>query len=186
MKLWDSFLKDVRPWAPGTPAPVAEHAVRRAAQEFCQQTRAWRVQLDPIQTFEGATEYDIPLDQDVELVRIESATLGGTDFAVWRDEPQAPGRFVFTSDGRTLRFSDTPAGGVDLVLTCTVRPGERAVGIDDYIFARHCAVIARGAIALLLNDQVRKAAFDQECAQIRVDHWRGLGRATPRVRPHFF
>jgi len=85
MKTWAAFLKDVRPSAPGIPEPRLEHAVLRAAQDFCDRTRAWKVELDPTTTRAGAVEYDLELERNVELVRIESATLNGIPFTVWRD-----------------------------------------------------------------------------------------------------
>lgn len=182
MKTWSAFLKDVRPSAPATPEPVLEHAVMRAAQYFCEQTRAWVVELDPTLTIDGITEYDIELPRDTELVRIESATFNGEPYAVWTPRSRAHGHFVSTPDGRVLRFSRAEAPELNLVLTCSVKPGEGASGIDDTVFARYVRDIAAGAIAGLTGDLVRQQAFEDRCADIRYRLWKGNAAIQQRTR----
>lgn len=186
MKPWSAFLRDVRPSAPSTPEPVLEHAILRAAQEFCQKTRAWVVELDPTTTSADATEYDMELPPGTELVRIESASLDGQPFAVWRRDTRASGRYVFSPDGRTLRFSQPMSDGQSLVLTCSVKPGETAKGIDDIVFARYVTAIALGAVAGVTGDPVKQASFGSRCDDIVYQLWKGNAATRQRTEPSFF
>lgn len=186
MKPWSAFLRDVRPSAPSTPEPVLEHAILRAAQDFCQRTRAWVVELDPTTTSVNMAEYDIELPTGSELVRIESATLNGHPYSVWKRGDRSRSRYVFTPDGRTLRFSEPMAEGQSLVLTCSLKPGEGAKGIDDIVFARYVAVIALGAVALHTGDQGKQLQFDNRCDDIVYRLWKGNAAIQQRTEPNFF
>lgn len=185
MKPWSAFLRDVRPWAPSTPEPVLEHTILRAAQEFCQRTRAWVLELDPTTTFAGMSEYDIELLPNTELVRIESATLNGAPYAVRKRGDRAASWCVFTPDGRTLQFSEPMAEGQSLVLTCSVKPGEGAKGIDDTVFARYVAVIALGAAAAITSDPAKRLEFNNRCDDIVFQLWKGNAAIQQRTVPYF-
>ncbi|CAN7537418.1 hypothetical protein LJR130_003784 [Variovorax sp. LjRoot130] len=187
MKPWSNFLRDVRLSAPGTPEPIAEHAVLRAAQEFCHETRAWIVELDPTITQEGVLTYDLELDQGVELVRIESAKFNGQDYPAWRPGEATPcGRYVYTPDGRAIAFSEGVGAGLPLVIRCAIKPGETATGIDDVIFARYVKTIALGAVAELTSDPAKRGDFENRMARIKTDLWRGSAAIRPRARANLF
>ena len=187
MKDWRSFFPDVLPAVAGLalPEPTVEHQTRRAAQEFCRRTRAWRVTLDAVQTNLGAREYDLELEPRSELVRLESATLDGHPIAVWRDR-DGRGRFVFTPDGRTVVFSQQPGPGQQLVITAALRPADNAPGIEDTLAERYSETIARGAVARLKGDPALQQSFEDECDRIKVGLWRGSAAINPRVRAHWF
>lgn len=186
MKPWSAFLKDVRPQVPGTPEPILEHALLRAAQTFCTETRAWKVELDPTLTVDGQLDYDINLDR-AELVRLEAATLNGNAYTVWRQGSDTVGdRYVFSPDGKTIEFTEQPEAGLPLVLTCSLKPSNDAIGVDDAIYDRYVAVIAAGAVAALKNDAVRFLDFQAQCNRIKTRLWRGEAAIRPRARASFF
>lgn len=186
MKTWSAFLKDVRPQAPSFPEPVIEHAVRRAAQKFCSVTRAWVVQLDPTTTYEGQLNYDLELDRNAELVRLESATFNGLDYAVRRPGKTECGAYVFTPDGKTIEFSQSVGADLALVITASVRPGEGASGVEDFLFDRYVDVIALGAAAGLTGDQGKRDDFERQMDVIKTRLWRGNAATRPRTRAQFF
>lgn len=186
MKTWSAFLRDVRPAAPSTPEPVLEHAVRRAAQRFCERTRAWIVELDPTVTRAGATVYDLELERNVELVRLESATFNGNPYAIWRAGETCRGGYVYTPDGKSITFGEPVAAGLRLVVRCAVKPGNAATGVDDMLFDRYLKEIALGAVADITGDGLRKAEFTDECNRIKTALWRGNAAIRPRARPSFF
>jgi len=186
MKTWAAFLKDVRPSAPGIPEPRLEHAVLRAAQDFCDRTRAWKVELDPTTTRAGAVEYDLELERNVELVRIESATLNGIPFAVWRDGDLPRSRYVYTPDSKTLMFGEPMEAGARLVLTCTVKPGNAAAGIDDALFDRYVTLIALKAVSIATGDMTKRLDYESQCDALKTRLWRGNAAIRPRTRPNFF
>ena len=183
MSEWADFLKDVRPSAPGIPLPVVEHAVKRAAQKFCKDTRAWIVELDRTRTREGVTSYDMELDQGVELVRLKGAKLNGVPYAVWRAGEEPCGRrYVYTGDGKTIRFSEPVEAGLSLVLTCAVKPSNSATGIDNAIFDRYVEEIALLAVSKLTGDPNKLAEYLACVARIKTDLWRGMAATRARAR----
>lgn len=188
MKTWDAFFPDVLPMLVGTgvPDPTIVHQLRRAAQTFCTKTRAWKVVLDSTLTTDGTTVYDLELERNVELVRLESATLNGQPYAVWRAGDDACGRFVSTQDGKTIEISQGVGPNLPLVLTCSVKPGNAATGIDDAIFDSYAEVIALGAVARLTDNPAKRIDFENQIDVIKTRLWRGNAAIRPRARPSFF
>ena len=186
MKNWSAFLKDVRPFVPGVSEPMVEHAVHRATQDFCQRTRAWTVQMDPIMTTLGVVLYDMELPSNTELVRLESAMLDAKPVSLWRSGDRSGAAFVSSPDGRQVLFNQAPATGQSLALTAAVRPSESATGADDVIFSLYVEVIARGAVARLIGDPNKQATYEADCERIKVDLWRGRAAIRPRARANFF
>lgn len=185
MKPWSAFLPDVRPASPLTPEPMLEHAIKRATQEFCRDTRAWLVELDPTLTIEGENSYDIDLDY-AELVRLESAKLNGLHIDVWRAGDAPCGRYIYTPDGKTVEFSQPVAAGLPLVLRCSVTPSETARGCDDSLYDRYVTVIAKLAVATLTGDQIKRAEYEAERDRIKTRLWRGNAAIRPRAVSNFF
>lgn len=186
MKTWDAFFPDVLPYIEaGLPEPMVERKLLRAVQEFCRRTRAWRVTLDPVRTTADLV-YDIEFPSPSELVRIEGAALAGQEIAVWRQEARAPGQYVYTPDGKTIAFKRAPGPGADLVLDVTLKPGERALGVEDFLFDRYVDSIALEAVASINGDPVRHERFIDDCASIRADLWRGSAAIAPRARASWF
>jgi len=186
MRDWADFFPDVLPAVElGTPEPTVVHQLRRAAQDFCQRTRAWRATLEPITTEEGRTSYDIPLPEQTALVRVEGADLQGYGcLALWRPG-QGSGQYLMTPDARKVALHRPVAADLALVLDVTLKPGDTALGIDDAVFNQYSEVIALGAVARLRGDAVLRGDFDSRCETINVEVWRGRAAVRPRVRPYF-
>jgi hypothetical protein len=188
MKAWETFYPDVLPYiTDGTPMPMVDRHLMRAAQYFCDTTRAWQMDLDPIMLAAGLKVYDMELEPGTEMVRLESATLDGDDISVWRagSNPGNHGRYVFAPNGRTVGISWTPSGPMSLVLTVSARPSDTATGLDDVLSARHSKVIADGAVASLNKSVGDRTRFEADCATIAVRVWRGNAAIRPRSRAMF-
>lgn len=168
------------------PEPVLENAIRRAAQRFCERTRAWVVDLDPTVTRGGAQVYDLELERNVELVRLERAMFNGLDYAIWRPGEPCRGSYVYTPDRKSIAFGEPVAAGLRLVLRCAVKPGNAATGVDDALYDSYLKEIALGAVADLTGDPLRKAEFVDECNRVKTALWRGNAATRPRARPSFF
>ncbi|MBH2008285.1 MAG: hypothetical protein I8H71_01160 [Xanthomonadaceae bacterium] len=186
MRPWSHFYPDVLPLvAAGTPDPTVVHHIRRAAQEFCRCTRAWREALDPVMTAAQVLCYDLELPPSAELVRMESATLGGHPLEVSR-AGLARGRYLSTPDGKQAVLSCAPCGAMPLVVECSLAPGNAAIGIEDALFDRYAETIALGAVARLNGDDLKQARFEARCDVIKTDLWRGLAATRPRTVPNYF
>lgn len=198
MRTWDLFFPDLLPTVPGCPEPVAEHALRRAAQDFCALTFAWRVKLDPIETENGVDEYDLPLERNTELVRIEIARLAGRDIAVATQNDVNRNRaHVGCYDGKLVIVNPLPTSVQTLELTCTLKPGNAAIGTEDFLYDEYAAAIALGAAAALkahrlktysdpAQAQADRAEFEAKCARVKLKLWRGNARNTPRAEPCWY
>lgn len=186
MREWADFFPDMLPAVePGTPEPTVVHQLRRAAQDFCQRTRAWRTTLEPITTVGGQTAYDIPLPEQAALVRVEGAALAGHGpLALWRPG-LGEGQYLMTPDARRVVLHRPVAPNLALVLDVTLQPGDMSMGIDDAVFDQYSEVIALGAVARLRGDPVLRGDFHARCETINVELWRGRAAVRPRVRPYF-
>jgi hypothetical protein len=160
MKAWSLFLKDVMPHVPGCPEPVAEHALLRAAQEFFDTTRLWKVWLGDLTTEADTTEYPLLLEEKSELVRLERATLDGREIEVraedelpadWLTYPSTVCTGVHTTDRETVVL--VPAQAADLVLKvqASLKPANNATGVADEVFDHCVKQIACGAVAALME-----------------------------------
>lgn len=183
MRPWKHFFADVMPQVPAVAEPMAEHHIRRAAQEFCRRTRVWKETLDPVTTRAGQSCYDLELPPMAELVRIESGELGCEPLQLDRTKP---GTHVYTPDGKELILGRNPGDGLQLVVTCSLRPGNQAIGIEGALFDLYADEIALGAVARLTGDEIKQAKFEAACDRIKMHLWRGQAATRPRTVPNYF
>ena len=202
MKTWDQFLRDVMPYVPGCPEPVAEHALLRAAQDFCAGTQVWKIWLDDITTVADVLEYDLNLELRSELVRLERATLDGRPVVVtteevlpvdWKTSTAGIGTCIFTVDRKTITL--LPAQTADLVLKvqACLKPSDTAEGVENFIFDQYARQIACGAKASLMMQPGKtysnpgegaslEAEFNGAIGGVGFQRWRGFSSARPRAR----
>lgn len=189
MKPWRVFYPDVLPFIDqaAVPQPLVDQHLLRVAQQFCRETRAWRETLDPITTADGQSDYDLELPPASELVRIESASVGGAPIAVWRLDHEGHGQYLYSHDGKRVHLKQPPtSGGSHLVLEVSLTPASTALGVEDFLFDRHAALIAIGAIARISGHVDMQAAFIDQCHAVRVDLWRGNAAINPRARANWY
>jgi hypothetical protein len=200
MKAWSLFLKDVMPHVPGCPEPVAEHALLRAAQEFFDTTRLWKVWLGDLTTEADTTEYPLLLEDKSELVRLERATLDGREIEVraeeelpadWLTYPNTVCTGVHTTDRNTMVLVPSQAADLVLKVQASLKPANNATGVPDDVFDHCVKQIACGAVAALkehtdktYSDQVGagvwRARFDGHMATAEFRRSRGYSSARRR------
>lgn len=193
IELHDYYLNDI----PGCSFKMAADAARIASQAFFERTRAWRVDLDPVATIAGVSEYVLPLSLDVELVRVESAKLGGRPIDVVLPGDVAPGRTCLAVHGlRAFTVHPAPPAGQAVVVKASLEPSNTATGLDDTMFAKYARIIGIGAKAHLLamSNQpfsdigaasLLRAQFDAEIDKVMADIGRNYSSAPRRVAAHF-
>ncbi|MEO8021072.1 hypothetical protein [Polaromonas sp.] len=206
MKTWDQFFRDVLPDVPGCPEPVAEHAILRAAQEFFQRSRAWHLWLDDITTRGEISAYDLNLEPNSELVRLEGATLDGEIISLsriedmpsnWRTQSSGMRTCVFTTDSKTVQLLPIKAADMKLSIRASLKPSNNAPGIADDLFDLYVETIAMGAKSRLMaqpgKDYSNMAGADAWGGQFRdaVDTiksrlWRGNAATRTRSRANLF
>lgn len=200
MKTFEKFFPDLMPNVPGCPEVAAERALLRASQRFCELTFAWRATLEPITTVAGTDEYELGLPERTEFIRVEEANFNTREIEVSMPNARrgrCSGRdFVECMDGKTIVMHPVPAATGSLVLKVTLKPSDRAIGVEDFLFDQYSMVIAQGAEGLLKQHAQKQysdatgpsvwQAFEGRCATIKMKLWRGNARNNARTTPNFF
>lgn len=163
IQLYDYYLNDV----PGCTFTLATRALRMAAQEFCERTRAWKVNLPAQATVANQSDYQFAPGADMRIVRTLSAMIDGRDVGLLRPSQAGPGAHgIVVHDERSYTIYPAPAVGQQVVFHCAVAPSNTATSIDDALFDRYARAIAVGAKAELFGMKNQKfsdadAALDE-------------------------
>lgn len=201
--LWSAFMPELLTFADGCPVPMAESKARQAAIEFFRRTRAWVEWLDPVtSSSDSSMEYDLEAPSGSDVVRIEQATLGGSQIPVLssRDAVQDVGQSdlqLVSRDLKTFLLGGAIAAGLLIQVQAALAPSRTSKGIPDDLFEKYVDDIAHGARAKILSIpgtsfyspdifMLEQAAFESSIATKSVDAWRGLTKNTPRPRVNFF
>lgn len=161
MKSLDEFLPNIRMYAPGVADPTAYFAIRQAAIEFCERTRAWRY----------ADEFDVKIDDAEGLYAPSSSVIHEID-NVWFDgvklTPKTPEQLdTLVSDWRSGAARPTgqpnyvtqleqntitlvPFGAGTVKLALFLKPSQDADDLPDFLADQHRETIAWGALARIL------------------------------------
>jgi hypothetical protein len=200
MKAWSNFLKDVLVHVPGCPEPVAEHALLRAAQEFFETTRVWKLWLPDIITAADTTEYPMFLESKSELVRLERATLNGRPIRTrtvdelpddWQTYTSGIEDGVHTTDRKNLVLLPSQEADLVLKVEASMKPANDATGVEDHFFDLYVLQIAAGAVAGLKEHTGKtysdadgaltwRMRFDEHMSVTDFQRFRGYSSARPR------
>lgn len=165
MKAWSYWFPDLMPHVPGCPQVLAKHELRRAAQAFFHQTRAWQIDKAAVPVVASQETVSLaPADADQELVRLESAWYDGkpldptTAEALdasyaddWRSHTGTPFAFFQLVPGE-IRLYPLPMADATTGVTArlSVRPSETSTGLPDDMAIRFRDEIHVGAKARLM------------------------------------
>lgn len=165
MALWSAWFPDLLPHLPGCPNAVVQHELKRAAQEFFEKTRAWRVLLAPVAVAAGTDELDlVPTDTEQSLVRVEEAWYdnrkidpltadeASAEFGDdWMSHTGAPSAYVQEFPG-TLRLYPIPDTDAltGLKFRVSVKPSESCTGLPDALADKFRDALADGAKGRLM------------------------------------
>lgn len=203
----DAFLPNIRLYAPGVADPTAYFAIRQAAIEFCERTRAWRFD----------DEFNITVDDAEGLLAPSGAVVHDIE-GVWFDgtklKPKTPGQLdtlvpawrsgATKSESKPKYVTQTAPNTIVLVpfqpgrvkLSIFLKPAQDADELPDFLADQHREAIAWGALGriLLIPNQSftnpdMGAAFGQAFQQ-KLDGKSTLGftgqqRAPVRTRASF-
>lgn len=202
MTAWAAFLPYLLPHVKGVADPAAEQALRDAATDFFRRTRAWRRWLAEVPVQAGQREYVLPLPSGAQVVRIETATVGGASAAVhsFQGFPSDPALHAGQASGVASRdrvsvlLAGDASPGAALQVEATLTLTDAATGVEDAFFQQYRAEIVDGAKALLMltpdqtftNLQLGALASDRFETAIdreKVKAFRGQTNSTPRSRP---
>lgn len=153
------FLPLVLTEAPGCPVALAVDAVRQAAREFCEQSRAWRHKSEPTALWAGRTRYPLHTFEACDVCGILGAAYGSREL-----KPLAPDAAQFSQatslEPTHYRFwepgeievypipqADTAA---ELRVNLALMPGRSTDVLPAFLLDRHGPAICQGAVGKLL------------------------------------
>jgi len=164
MREWSYFLPDVLPHVVGCPSMVAEQELKRAAQQFFDKTRAWRITTAPVRISSGQSVVTVNVGDGLDLVRIEHGTYDGKKLDVispdilddgmsgdWRAQRGTPAKLVQSVPG-IIDLYPIPSSATLTGLTffVAVKPSDSATGLPDHLAVAFRDTLVAGAKAKLM------------------------------------
>lgn len=205
MSTIDTLLPQILPYAPGCPEPVALVNIVKAAQQFCERTRLWRVNYDIAVTKTSINVVPVPAGADlfeIERARFADKVLTPVslseldhkqvDWRTWEDpEP----RYITQEQPGEVILCPRCEGTVNLWVF--LRPADGSEELPDFIIKLYGRVIADGALAEILmtpnqpftapdRAQFYAARFEQRVSNLANTHIKGQQRARMRTKPQWF
>lgn len=166
MKLWSAFFRAIVTELGDCPTFTMEDAIKRAAQDFYRDTRAWRVEgVTLATTVIGQRAYTVTTNPtDADLVGLPAVWIG--DDEVQEAAPGESDDVSSTYTDQTWRVRVTGAAAISLTpgpteagqiikATAAYAPADSATGLDDGLYAEHRRAIEHAALAILLLQKAR-------------------------------
>lgn len=162
MKAFDQFYPYILVDVIGCPNPMVDNALRIAAREFCDTTKAVREWCDPVTSSGAETSFDFDLPASQELVKVIKANVNddvdGYDVISYKDlpndwqaaTPEDIGNKVAQLDQETYRVFPAPIAGDVISLQIATKPTAIATTVADDLVNRFADAIAAGAKARLM------------------------------------
>lgn len=206
--LFSRLLNDLMPGLPGISANIVLHEVRRAAQDFLTQTRAWQETLDTFIAPAGESQIElIPDSNGAEIVRIESAWSGSKQLlsvplkrldnfiADWNSQSGDP-EWVTQLTPTVIRLFPTPNQDVTLRFRVSLRPSDTATALPSELMAQYTPALIAGAKGRLLMMGKKPwsnpplgalfvAQFEKLVADTHYQSALSFGQGRVRARPSF-
>tara|TARA_Y100001970_G_C14231041_1_gene858656 strand:- start:1182 stop:1862 length:681 start_codon:yes stop_codon:yes gene_type:complete len=143
MATFSSLVKEVLPYVPGCPDTLVENNIRSATIDFCERSKAYTFDLDPISTISGVYEYDFDQPTGTEVHQILHMIYDGKDmdpisprslelnYPDWRDRTGQPYVYLQKTVG-TFWVVPVPSSSVSnsLILSVALKPSRTSNNID--------------------------------------------------------
>lgn len=161
----DALLPQLLVELPGCPESLVASALVRACIEFCRNSEAWELTLDPITLVEGEHTYDLGSPAGAQLVTIKNVWVGAnalrpvTQADLQRVLPDwqsalgnEPAFYMGTPDWLSVRVYPIPSSPVDtpMVVRAVFAPWLSARSLPDAIATRYFETLCAGAKATLM------------------------------------
>lgn len=148
----------IQPHVIDAPLPMVIDAIRRAAIKYCEESDAYRLELQPVPAIANVAYYDLPLPFDTMLARIVAATYQGktlqpTSTVLRLPTPDNNGPLVYQQVGNRVRIHGKPESTIldAFIFEVSLRPTATSTYIDDNFLAEHGNGIVNGALSRLLS-----------------------------------
>jgi hypothetical protein len=164
MASWSAFYPLLLDAAPSAPDPVLDQALLGASREFYDRTRLWRPWF-LVTTADLTRQYDLPVQADADMVRLEQATLNGKPYSILRadafgldlavQEGDEAGLVAVAADLKKITLVRAVPDASQIRVQASLQPSETATGVADPDWAQYARQIAAGAKAILLAQSDR-------------------------------
>jgi len=159
--------------------------------EFCQATKIWQVDLDPLTIIPNVKDIDLCLPENTTLVEIRRLVFDGKTELVaksidwldrddinWRTKSGDP-TFYTNVSRNVIRVSPHPDTVQALKITgrVAVKPTRTATTVDDFLFDDWAETIAAGTKAALLSMPSKPWTSQNEAALFSMQYQTGVNEA---------
>jgi len=154
----ETLLPSVRAEVPGAMDITIIDNIRRAAIDFCERTKFYREEHDPLITSGTIQEYDLDppsgtVVSDIIWVTYDGdALIAKTDAGI-RPHMSAAGTTQYYSllNPKLLVVAPQPAASKQLKLRVALKPKPTATSIEDYVYDEWSEAFYHGALYRMLN-----------------------------------
>lgn len=208
MTLWSSFYPYILPEVPNVPEPLLDHAVRKAAIEFCEETALHTIDIAAIDVVAGTASYALDAgDTELDVCMVKFAWLDGKPLpyvsqeflndqtgVYWPDTTANRPTGFTQQDQENLILYPKPTENITdgLKIKLVVRPSLTSTGVYDWIAKRFIQEISYGALALLTgmvgkpwsNDAAEakyRAQFESAKTKATIDAYRSFTRSSLQI-----
>ena len=144
MASYSSLVKEVLPYVPFCPDSLVEQQLRSATIEFCERSKAFTLDIDPVSTIPGVFEYDFDIPSGTEVHQILHATYDGKDmdpisprslelnYPDWRDRTGNPHVYLQKTP-TTFWLVPVPSTSKELIMGVALKPSRTSNNIDTVV-----------------------------------------------------
>lgn len=207
MKEFIEFYRFIKPGCIGAPEPLIDSCILKAAIEFCERTRMWRV----IETVTITGNDPIVAPADAAILKLEDVRFEGRQLEPisvsdlnnlypdqdWATITQEQPRYITQLTPNTMMLVPSPPVAGEVKLTMQLKPSQTTEQLPDFIFDLYQQVIADGALAEILATPgqsytnpdmagVYSARFQQKLDALSILSVRGQHGAPVRTKPSYF
>lgn len=190
-----TFIPEILPYAPACPDMAIEANVISAAIKFCEDSKAWQYNMDPMVAVAGLGEYDLEPPAASVVDRIHTVTHNGLPLepvTMKTMDERVPKRTTYTATPKfylknsstTLLLGPIPAATLSggLRIRLVLKPVRTATSLNDELYNDYFEAILRLALYRLLSipgkDWSNPVAAREQLALYDVE----LRRAKQRAR----
>ena len=210
MSSLDSFLSEVRPWAPGVPDTTAYKSLRGAAIEFCERTKLWKYESTTAVLSTDPATSTVVTPADSVLFDLEVALFDGSELIPkatrdlddlvpgWRTGDLGTGQpqYITQIGQNTLTLVPQTAIDGSLYLCLRLKPSQTALTLPDFL-SDYAECLGWGALGRILtvpgqsysNPELATyytARFTDKLDQLSLKGTKGQQNARKRTTPSFY
>lgn len=164
MTAFSTVAQEVILHVPAAPIPLAVHAVKKSAINFCRLSTVYRYEIEEFPMIAGISTYDLDIPDNTWPIKVgvmqgreqpikptSPEYLDNTDPG-WRDKTtQKPTHYYLASDRLRLVYTPSVTAILESNLIVVLGLKQTATELEDTLFERYYDTLVAGAVAYLSN-----------------------------------